>query len=61
MSLTHVSVPPSQIPAKVDMQYFSMTQAGPCWDHLSKTRKLGLYIPGEIPNPEIELLVILEQ
>ena len=61
MALTHMSVPPSQIPAKVDAQYFSMTQAGPCWDHLSKTRKLGLYIPGEIPNPEVELLVILEQ
>jgi type VI secretion system protein ImpJ len=61
MALTHLSVPPSQIPAKVDYQYFSMAQAGPCWDHLTKTRKLGLYIPGEIPNPEMELLVILEQ
>ncbi|MBS1833460.1 MAG: type VI secretion system baseplate subunit TssK [Acidobacteria bacterium] len=61
MALTHVPVPPSQIPAKVDFQYFSMTQAGPCWDHLSKTRKLGLYVPGELPAPELELLVILEQ
>jgi type VI secretion system protein ImpJ len=60
MALTHLPVPPSQIPAKVDYQYFSITQAGPCWDHLSKTRKLGLYIPGELPNPDIELLVILE-
>jgi len=61
MALTHLSVPPSQIPAKVDFQYFSLTLAGPCWDHLSKTRKLGLYIPGELPNPDVELLVILEQ
>ena len=61
MSLTHMSVPPSQIPAKVDFQYFSITQAGPCWDHLTKTRKLGLYIPGELPNPDVELMVILEQ
>ena len=60
MTLTHLSVPPAQIPAKVDFQYFSITLAGPCWDHLSKSRKLGLYIPGELPNPDMELLVILE-
>jgi len=60
MALTHLPVAPSQIPAKVDFQYFSMTQAGPCWEHLVKTRKLGLYIPGELPEPDLELLVILE-
>ena len=60
LTLTHLSVPPSQIPAKVDYSYFSITQAGPCWEHLVKTRKLGLYVPGDIPKPEVELLVILE-
>ena len=51
---------PSAIPAKVDYQYFSVTQAGPCWEHLVKTRKLGLYVPGEIPDPDLELLVIVD-
>lgn len=60
MTLTHLPVAPSQIPAKVDYSYFSVTQAGPCWEHLVKTRKLGLYVPGDIPNPELELLVIIE-
>lgn len=58
--MTHLPIAPSQIPAKVDYSYFSITQAGPCWEHMVKTRKLGLYVPGEIPNPELELLVILE-
>jgi type VI secretion system protein ImpJ len=60
LTLTHLQTPPSQIPAKVDYSYFSVTQAGPCWEHMVKTRKLGLYVPGELPNPELELLVILE-
>jgi len=25
-----------------------------------QTRRVGIYIPGDIPNPEIELIVILE-
>lgn len=61
LAMTHLPVAPSAIPAKVDYQYFSVTQAGPCWEHLQKTRKLGLYIPGEIPNPDLELLVIVDQ
>lgn len=60
LTMTHLTVPPSQIPAKVDYSYFSVTQAGPCWDHMVKTRKLGVYVPGDIPKPELELLVILE-
>ena len=60
LTLTHLPVAPSQIPAKVDYSYFSVTQAGPCWEHLVKTRKLGLYVPGDLPKPELELLVILE-
>ena len=60
LTLTHLPVAPAQIPAKIDYSYFSVTQAGPCWEHLVKTRKLGLYVPGDLPNPELELLVILE-
>ena len=61
LPLTHLSVPPSAIPAKVDYQYFSVTKTGPCWDHLGKTRQIGVYVPGELPNPNVELLVVLEQ
>lgn len=60
MDLTHLPVPPAAIPNKIDFQYFSVGKAGPCWDHLMQTRKIGLYVPGDLPNPEVELLVILE-
>jgi type VI secretion system protein ImpJ len=60
MPLAHLPVPPSAISAKLDAQYFGINKSGPCWDHLAQTRQVGVYVPGEIPNPEIELLVILE-
>jgi type VI secretion system protein ImpJ len=60
MALTHLPVPPSAIPVKADYQYFSVSRSGPCWDHIVQTRQIGLYVPGDLPNPSLELLVILE-
>lgn len=60
MALTHLPVPPSAIPVKADFQYFSVSRSGPCWDHIVQTRQIGLYVPGDLPDPSIELLVILE-
>jgi type VI secretion system protein ImpJ len=60
MQLAHLPVPPSAISARLDAQYFGVNKAGPCWEHLITTRQVGVYVPGEIPEPEIELLVILE-
>lgn len=60
LALTHLPVPPAAIPAKVDFQYFGVSRSGPCWDHIMQTRQVGLYVPGDLPNPSLELLVILE-
>jgi type VI secretion system protein ImpJ len=60
MKLTHLSVPPPAISPKIEFQYFGLDKAGPCWEHLMKTREVGLYVPGELPEPEIELSVILD-
>ncbi|MCC7237332.1 MAG: type VI secretion system baseplate subunit TssK [Bryobacterales bacterium] len=60
MTLTHVSVPPPAVQAKIDYQYFTVDRAGPCWDHMVKSREFGVYVPGEVPDPHIELTVILE-
>ena len=60
MALAHIPVPPSAISARVESQYFAISRTGPCWDHIVQTRRVGVYIPGDLPNPEIELLVILE-
>jgi type VI secretion system protein ImpJ len=53
-------VPPPAISARVDTQYFGVSKSGPCWDHILQTRRVGIYVPGELPEPELELLVVLE-
>jgi type VI secretion system protein ImpJ len=60
MELTHVSVPPAAVSPRVESQYFAISRSGPCWDHIVQTRRVGIYIPGDIPDPQIELQVILE-
>jgi type VI secretion system protein ImpJ len=60
MGLTHLPVPPAAIPARVETQYFGVSRSGPCWDHMVQTRLVGVYVPGEFPNPEVEILVVLE-
>jgi type VI secretion system protein ImpJ len=60
MALTHLPVAPSAIAARVDSQYFSVSRGGPCWDHIVQTRQVGVYVPGDLPDATLELLVILE-
>jgi type VI secretion system protein ImpJ len=60
MKLVHLSVPPSAISARVEYQYFTISKTGPCWDHIVQTRQVGIYVPGDVPEPELELLVITD-
>lgn len=60
LSLTHLPVPPTAIAPRVEYQYFGISRTGSCWDHIVETRKVGIYVPGDIPNPELELAIILE-
>jgi type VI secretion system protein ImpJ len=60
LKLTQIPVPPPSLSPKIEFQYFAIDKSGPCWEHMVKTREVALYIPGELPAPEIELSVILE-
>lgn len=60
MPLAHLPVPPPAISTRIDTQYFAVNLGGPCWEHIKQTRQAGLYIPGDIPAPEPELLVVLD-
>jgi type VI secretion system protein ImpJ len=61
LALNHLPVPPSAIRAEADKQYFSLDLSGPCWDHIQQTRRVGVYIPGELRNAEFDLNIIVEQ
>jgi type VI secretion system protein ImpJ len=60
LTLTHLPVPPAAVAPQVEMQYFSASKDGPCWEHLLHTRRIGVYAPGELPNAKPELIVVLE-
>ncbi len=60
LTLTHQPVPPSAIRTKLEMQYFSINRTGPFWDHIVQTRRVGIYIPGELPDPDVELMAVLD-
>jgi type VI secretion system protein ImpJ len=60
LPLNHLSVPPPQIAARVESQYFSVNRVGPCWEHIMQTRQLGIYVPGEIPTPQVCMIVLLD-
>jgi len=60
LTLTHLPVPPPAVSARLETQYFGLSKGGPCWDHINLTRKVRAYVPAEFPDPEIEILVVLE-
>jgi len=57
--LRHLPSPPSAVPVKLDNQYFSLVQSGPLWDALTQSRSVSVFVPSEIANPKMELLVVL--
>jgi type VI secretion system protein ImpJ len=59
MALSHLPIPPPALHPEPDMQYFVLDLAGPCWEHILKTKTLGIYIPGEVIDAEFTLTVIL--
>jgi type VI secretion system protein ImpJ len=60
LELLHLSVPPSAISAEADMHYFSISSAGACWQHILQTKRVGVYVPGDIRDAVFEVTVILE-
>jgi len=60
LGLMHMQMPPSAVSPRLDTQYFGVSKGGPCWDHIVQTREVGIYIPGDLPTPELQLLVVLE-
>jgi type VI secretion system protein ImpJ len=57
--LRHLPSPPSAVPVKLDNQYFSLVQSGSLWDALVQARAVSVFVPSEIADPKMELLVVL--
>ena len=61
VQLSYVASPPASIPVKMNYQYFSLNQAGGPWESITRARNLAAYVPGDFPNPQLELIVVFPQ
>jgi type VI secretion system protein ImpJ len=61
LELRHLPVPPATVPLDIHAQYFAVAQSGPCWEHIMQTRRVGVYVPGELSDPELELMIVAER
>ncbi len=61
VQLTHLPTPPGSIPIKLNHQYFSLNQSGVAWEAVGRARNLAAYVPADIPNPQMELIILLPQ
>jgi type VI secretion system protein ImpJ len=59
LKLTGVEKPPSTLPVRLDYSYFALGRSGPEWDAITLSRNLAVYVPSELPNVQLELIVIL--
>lgn len=59
LSLTHLSSPPPAVAPTVETHYFDIAKAGPCWDHIRQSSRVGVYVPADLPDAEPELIVVL--
>ena len=60
MRIEHIPFPPASISPRSDTQYFAVDRAGPCWETLSSTHEIGVYLPDASPHPEVELVITAE-
>ena len=58
LNMTHLPSPPQEIPIKLNYEYFSLDRAGAAWEAIKRARNFAVYVPGEIRNPRLELILV---
>jgi type VI secretion system protein ImpJ len=59
VGLGYVSEPPRALPVKLDYRYFRLDLADPLWQTVLRSRSIAVWVASEIPDPELELVLIL--
>jgi len=60
LDLDHAPSLPSGASPRPGTEYFRLGRTEPCWRSIADTRRAGIYVPAAIPDPELEVLVVLE-
>lgn len=61
LPLAHLKACPAAILKTFRTQYFEIARTGPCWSNMTKVREVGIYLPAEMPQPEVELSALLDR
>ena len=56
----HTTQTPASIPSKAGHQYFGLESQGGFWDRIKQSQNIALYVPQELQNTTIEILVTKE-
>jgi type VI secretion system protein ImpJ len=59
VELRHADRPPSEMPVKLDYEYFTLERTGADWTSVRTARNLAAYVPSDLPEPQLELIVLL--
>jgi type VI secretion system protein ImpJ len=59
LGLTYVPNPPSAVAVKSSHHYFLLQKSGPEWDAVVRARNLAAYVPADVPDPQLELVILL--
>ncbi|MCU0245555.1 MAG: type VI secretion system baseplate subunit TssK [Bryobacter sp.] len=59
--LLHQVRAPSAIPVKLNHEYFLLSQSGLAWEAIERSRTLAVYVPGDFPQPQLELVILLPE
>jgi type VI secretion system protein ImpJ len=59
LGMTYVARPPSAIPVKLSHHYFLLDKSGPEWEMIVQAKNLAAFVPAEMPNLQLELVILL--
>lgn len=59
VGLRHLPAPPRAVQSNLSCQYFGIQASGPLWESILRSRSISVFVPGEIADPKLELLTIL--
>ena len=61
VTLTYVPNPPSAVAMKLNYHYFLLQKSGAEWDGIARSRNVAAYVPAELVDPQLELIIVLPQ
>jgi type VI secretion system protein ImpJ len=60
MKLQHLKIPPPESVPSREFQYFSVERAGHCWQDVSGTQRVGVYVPATLKDVQLDLVALPE-